>query len=99
MITGDEVIRNFHKRDSLVNSFFLKWMDKQEGEPDYQGRVLDVDAEYLHVQYFSWLTGEGSDIGKVANMELDHYVFFDSTVEMKSKAKHSMKEVINRYGL
>lgn len=95
MILGSEVLKNPSVKQKLINASFLKWSSEKSTEPQYQGRVLDVVDNVLAVSYYEWMFGNVNDDGMVSDMELDQYIFFDSTLEMRANSKKSMQSVIN----
>ena len=95
MILGRDVLSNPDLRFKLKNASFLKWKSNEDDEAQFQGRVLDVSDEALKVNYYEWLFGKENEAATISDMELDRYIFFDSTMELRANAHKSMPKVIS----
>jgi len=96
MILGRDVLSNPDLRLKLKNASFLKWQSNEDDQARFQGRVVGVLDEGLKVNYYEWLLGEENEAAMISDMELEHYIFFDSTMELKANAHKSMPNVISQ---
>lgn len=96
MILGQDVLSNPDLRFKLKNASFLKWQSNEDDQAKFQGRVLDVFDKGLKVNYYEWLFGEENETAMISDMELERYIFFDSTMELRANAHKSMPKVISQ---
>ena len=95
MILGQDVLLNPDLRFKLKNASFLKWRSNEDDEANLQGRVVDVFDDALKVNYYEWISGGENETAMISDMELDRYIFFDSTMELRANAHKSMPKVIS----
>ena len=93
MLTGTEVLdRGLFTK--LKGSYAHKLDDN--GEVQYQARVIAVKGKELRLQFFEWFMGEPSDQGWVTQLEFEKWRFYDSEDEWRKRGTASNRRLVDK---